>query len=251
MSFVICFLWVYLYLICTFNPVCRQICTSNHFFGSGLQHTATYCTAKQQTATTMNSNIKVQRICERCGKDFTARTTVTRYCSHKCNSAAHKAKAKAAKVETSNRETLLIKTHPFTELKAKEYLTIAETCKMLSVSRWTVWRAIKSQDLPAGQIGRRKLIKRADLETLFNPITAPQPENATEHPVPERNPGKPTKIEISNCYSTEQVRAKFGISESALRALILKHNIPKVRKGWFAYVPKTVIDPLFTSFKAV
>lgn len=40
----------------------------------------------------MSSKIEVQRICQYCKKEFTARTTVTKYCSHKCNQRAYKAK---------------------------------------------------------------------------------------------------------------------------------------------------------------
>ena len=60
----------------------------------------------------MSSNIKVQRICQHCGKEFTARTTITLYCSHRCNSAAYKAKQRAERVEQSNKETQRIKTQP-------------------------------------------------------------------------------------------------------------------------------------------
>ena len=52
----------------------------------------------------MSSNIKVQRICQHCTKEFTARKTITMYCSHRCNSAAYKAKQRTIKVEASNKE---------------------------------------------------------------------------------------------------------------------------------------------------
>ena len=69
----------------------------------------------------MSSNIKVQRICQHCGNEFTARTTVTQYCSDTCSKRAYKARIKAAKIESSNKETQQIKTRPIEELKAKEF----------------------------------------------------------------------------------------------------------------------------------
>ena len=45
----------------------------------------------------MSSNIAIQRICQHCGKEFTARTTVTQYCSDDCAKRAYKARIKAAK----------------------------------------------------------------------------------------------------------------------------------------------------------
>lgn len=115
----------------------------------------------------MSSNIKIQRICQHCRKEFTARTTVTRYCGDDCAKRAYKARQRAAKVEVSINETSRIKAQPIEELKAKEFLTIAETCKLLSVSRWTVWRSIKRNELKAGKIGRKTIIKRSDIDNLL------------------------------------------------------------------------------------
>ena len=72
----------------------------------------------------MSSNIKVQRICQNCNYEFTARTTTTLYCSHRCNSAAYKAKLRANKVEKSNNETYRKKNQTIEELKAKEILSV-------------------------------------------------------------------------------------------------------------------------------
>ena len=116
----------------------------------------------------MSSNIKVQRVCQHCGKDFTARTTLTLYCSHKCNSAAYKAKQRASKVEASNTETLLIKTRPIEELKAKEFLTVKEVATLLSCSIRSVYYNIESGNLRAVNLGERiTRVKRSDLNKLF------------------------------------------------------------------------------------
>lgn len=188
----------------------------------------------------MSSNIRVQRNCQHCGKDFEAQKTTTKFCSLQCGSRAYKANVKALKVELSNKETEQLKAKPIEHLNAKEFLTITETCQLLSVSRWTIWRTIKSNKLSVGKLGRRTLIKRTQLDQLFN-----QPSEMISKI--EAKP-EPIKYEIANCYSTEEVRFKFGISESTLRSLIIKNKIPKFRQGWFAYVPKTIIDDLLNSF---
>lgn len=56
----------------------------------------------------------------------------------------------------------------FKELQIKQILTIEEACELLSVSRWTVHRAIKRKELPVGKLGRTVLIKRSDIDKLFN-----------------------------------------------------------------------------------
>ena len=52
----------------------------------------------------MSSNIRVSRICQFCEKEFIARTTVTKFCSHKCNSKAYKMKKRNEKVKTSYKQ---------------------------------------------------------------------------------------------------------------------------------------------------
>jgi excisionase family DNA binding protein len=115
----------------------------------------------------MSSNIRIQRICQHCDKEFIAKTTVTKYCSDDCAKRAYKIRKRAEKVASSNKETRSTISRPIEELKAKEFLTITEACQLLSVSRWTIWRAIQRDELTAGKIGRRTLIRRADLEKIF------------------------------------------------------------------------------------
>lgn len=187
----------------------------------------------------MSSKIEVQRICQYCGNEFTARTTVTRFCSNNCSSAAHKQKVRAGKVEQSNRQTQQIKTQPIEELKAKEFLTVREVARLLNCSVRSAYYYIESGTIKAVNLGQRiTRVKRSDIDKLFE-----QPQTVT--PQPEKQPEQ-KQFDISECYSTEQVREKYKISESGLRGLIIKHNIPKFRKGWFAYVPKTVIDKLLS-----
>lgn len=116
----------------------------------------------------MSSNIEVQRICQHCGKEFTARTTITRYCSHRCNSAALKAKARAGKVEESNKETEKIKLQPFEVLKAKEYLTVREVALLLNCSVRSAYNYIDNGTIKAVNLGQRVTrIKRSEIDKLF------------------------------------------------------------------------------------
>jgi excisionase family DNA binding protein len=117
----------------------------------------------------MSTSIKVTRICEHCGKEFTAQTTKTRYCSHLCNSRAYKQKAKQAKVERSNIDTSQKRTEPIDVLKAKEYLNIGEVAKLVGISKRTIYRLIQQGDLPRVKVRRRTIIRRIELEKLLTP----------------------------------------------------------------------------------
>ncbi len=116
----------------------------------------------------MSSNIEVQRICQFCGKEFTAKTTVTKYCGDTCAKRAYKARKKDEKIENSNKETYLIKIQPIEELKAKPFLSISETCKLLGISRRTIYRMIERGELNTGKAGRRTILRRSDLEKIFD-----------------------------------------------------------------------------------
>ena len=197
----------------------------------------------------MSSNIKVQRICQHCGNEFVARTTVTRYCSHKCASAAHKQKGRAGKVEHSNKETQRIKSQPIEELKAKEFLSVTQVSKLIGCSRQNVYSLINTGKLKATNILLKKtIVKRSDLDKLFKePTNRTQPEGIPETQKQELNEWvQAGGFDIPDCYNLTEVQDKYGISETALQNLIKRHEIPKIKKGWFAYVPKTVIDKLLS-----
>ncbi len=183
----------------------------------------------------MSSNIKVQRICKHCGTEFTARTTVTKYCSHRCRSAANKALKRAEKVQKSNTETKQIKTKPIEELKAKEFLTVRDIAALLNCSVRSVYYNIESGTIKATNLGQRiTRVKRSEIDKLFE-----QPQ--TEQPKPETK-----QYEISDCYTINEVLEKYSISETALQNLIKRQSIPKIKKGWYAYVPKPIIDNLLS-----
>ncbi len=116
----------------------------------------------------MSSNIQVQRICQHCGKEFTARTTVTQYCGDNCAKRAYKARLKMNKVESSNIETFKIKTRPIEELKAKEFLTVRDAASLLNCSIRTVYYYIQSGDIKALNLGQRiTRVKRSEIDKLF------------------------------------------------------------------------------------
>ncbi len=183
----------------------------------------------------MSSKIEVQRICQQCGIEFKARTTVTRFCSSRCTSAAYKQRVRAGKVEGSNRQTQQIKTRPIEELKAKEFLTVREVALLLSCSVRSAYYYIESGTIKAVNLGQRiTRVKRSEIDKLFE-----QPQPLT--PQPEQK-----QFDIADCYNLTEVQSKFGISETALQNLIKRNSIPKIKKGWFAYVPKMVIDNLLS-----
>lgn len=117
----------------------------------------------------MSSNIEVQRICQHCEKEFTARTTVTKFCSHKCGQRAYKARMRGQKVEQSNTETIRIKQQPIELLKVKEFLTVREVAQLLNCSSRSAYNYIESGTIKAVNLGQRMTrVKRSEIDKLFN-----------------------------------------------------------------------------------
>lgn len=116
----------------------------------------------------MSSNIKVQRICQHCNKEFTARTTVTKYCGDLCAKKAYKVRMKNNKISESNTETARVKSKSLEEVKLKEFLTVKDAAKLLNCSIRTTYRLIESGSIKAVNLSQRKTtIRRSDIDNLF------------------------------------------------------------------------------------
>jgi excisionase family DNA binding protein len=116
----------------------------------------------------MSSNIRVNRLCQYCDNLFEAQTTVTRYCSKRCNKLHYKAKLNQDKIAISNIETKKIIAKPIEEIKAKEFLTVKDAAKLLNSSRQTIYNLIHNGTIKATNLAKQKtLIKRTDIDKLF------------------------------------------------------------------------------------
>lgn len=62
-----------------------------------------------------------------------------------------------------------------TNTTKREYYTVPEAARLLSVSPSTIWRWIKSGKLTAYRVGERSIrISHRDLESVISPIRAPE-----------------------------------------------------------------------------
>ena len=151
----------------------------------------------------MSSNIRVQRICQFCGNEFTAKTTVTKYCGDGCAKKAYKARKRRGKIEKSNIETRLKTTLSVDELKAKPYLSVEDAKQLLGISKRTIYRLIEKGEINTAKFGRRIIIRREDLEKIFEPDL-----DVESKLYPKK--GKAFKKE--DCYTISEVLEKYSIS---------------------------------------
>ena len=184
----------------------------------------------------MSSNIRIQRVCQFCGKDFEAKTTVTKFCSDNCAKRGYKERMRKNKIAKSEEEVKVVKNKPMMEIQAKSYLTVGDVAALLQSSEQAIYDMINSGRLKATNLGVRKTrVMRADIDKLFNPPKV--------KPMVESIPVKP--LQISDCYTIAEAEYVSGMSSKAFYDLIKKHNVPKKKQGKFVYVPKTVIHKLF------
>lgn len=169
----------------------------------------------------MSSNIKITRICQHCGQEFIAQTTVTRYCGDNCAKKAYKARIKKQKIEASELETRDIRQLSSLTVKTLEYLTVNDVASMLKCDSRTVHYMIKSGRLNAINLSIRKTrILKKDLDGMFtNQIQRVDIRNEAQ--VEEKRPP------IKDCYTVGQILAKYSLAEVTLRKIIIRNNIPK------------------------
>lgn len=190
----------------------------------------------------MSSNIKITRICQLCGHEFIAKTTVTKYCGDPCAKRAYKLRIKDQKIIESENETKVIRETSFKPLILSDYLTVKEVAVILKCDPRTIYDIIRSGKLNAVNLSQRKIrIQKDDLNALFS-----DPVNSAK--VRDQSSIRSDKISIKHCYSIGEILTKYKISEITLRKIISKYQIPKHQKGKYVYVSKNMIDPVLKNF---
>lgn len=187
----------------------------------------------------MSSNITVQRICQHCGNEFTAKTTTTQYCSMTCNRRAYKAKVKNGKIEKSNIEVKTIKAKPMDDLKAKEFLSVTDACTLVGISRRTAYRLIEKGELYASKVGGRTIIKRTSIDKFFELPISPKPKTP--------QPPHIREYVENEWYGLKEILSKYNISESALNSAVKRFKIPQHKIWRTVFYPKDLIDKIFTT----
>jgi excisionase family DNA binding protein len=187
----------------------------------------------------MSSNITVQRICQQCGNEFTAKTTTTKYCGDKCSKKAYKKRGISLKIEKSNIEVKAIKSKPMDDLKSKEFLSITDACTLVGISRRTAYRLIDKGELHASKVGGRTIVKRSSIDKFFELPIPPKPKAPPAPP--------PREYVESEWYGLKEILSKYNISESALNTAVKRFKIPQHKIWRTVFYPKDLIDKIFTT----
>ncbi len=181
----------------------------------------------------MSSNIRIEKTCEWCGKQFTAQTTVTRFCSKRCSEHAYKERLRQQKIQMAK----AMPSPKNSELKEKDYLTVAEAGQILGMTRQGVYKLIHRGSLTASKLSTRlTLIKRTSIDAMLD---------GSPYTKRETNEQKT----ISEFYTRAEIREKFGVKDSWIYKVVAENNVPKTIIRGKAYFSKSHIDRLFSSRK--
>ncbi|MBD5331939.1 MAG: helix-turn-helix domain-containing protein [Bacteroides sp.] len=185
----------------------------------------------------MSSNIRIERICEWCGKQFTAQTTVTRFCSKRCSEHAYKERLRQKKISLSNQETAQTNF----KWRDKDYLTPTQAAELLGIGRMTIYRYIRNGKVKVVRFARKTLISKADIQAMFDFL--PPKENTSVEPAEKKSKS------LSDFYTRADIREKYGVKDSWIYKVVAENNVPKTIIRGKAYFSKSHIDRLFSARK--
>lgn len=190
----------------------------------------------------MSSNITVIRVCEHCGNEFTARTTVTRFCGDVCRKRDYKQREREKKVLQSDKQTATVKATKIKFVKdvsKLEYLNPTDASKLLMCSVRNVYKLLDVGKLPYAQFSEKKrLIKRSDIDSYLSSLNAIQQREKVQ------SIEKP--FDLANSFTMGEAQQYYNISEKGLYELIKKHNIRKHRNGKYVFVEQKELNKLLT-----
>ena len=184
--------------------------------------------------------MEIQKQCKYCGGTFIAHKMTTIYCSPSCNNKDYKQKIREKQIADYQAQHPIPKpATPKSPLNDKQFLTPREAAKVLGVGKSTVYRELASGLIKAIQLKGKTLIRRKDIENLF--------ENAPEYKSHALEPQTKQKREY---YTMRQIEEKFKCSKKAIRTRIEKFNIPKIYQGRNTYFDKALVDLHFAELIA-
>lgn len=185
-----------------------------------------------------------RKTCEWCGKEFTAQKSNTRFCSKLCTDHAYKQKVRSITNEVmgihdENKRKEVISSH--------EVMTPSLLAKYLGVSRATTYRYIENGLFKSLQIRGRTLVRRSDVDKVFEDALNYQKYSS---PYQQRPPISPapisTMIETGSGYTTvKEVAERYDMSLAGTDKLLKNSGITVIKHHGKHYYPAHEVEALF------
>lgn len=184
------------------------------------------------------SKVQFEKVCPVCGNRFKAKTLYSVYCSHKCCEKAREKKEKEQRLELARQQRI-------DQMPVGDYIAVSQAVDLYNISKHSIYRLIRSGQLKAEKFGphltrvRKSDLENMDLVKLPEAVITPQ-KAADEHRI------YAYRFDESDCYTVGEINQKYSLHDTTIWSAIRKKGIPICYRGNYAYVPKDLIDQLFS-----
>ena len=175
--------------------------------------------------------MQYEKRCQWCGKVFMAQKVTTRYCCHRCNERAYKQRLREQKAQNFE-EQKATELPTVGVLGDKPYLSPSDVALLLGVSRATVYRSLASGEIKSLQYKRKCIIRRADLEKLFDDA-APYKRRSYTYKSARQD------------YTMADITKKYNITRKVAKGRLDKLGILPVVVSRNTYYNKEAVDAGF------
>jgi excisionase family DNA binding protein len=179
------------------------------------------------------AKVKIQKTCKWCGKIFYGFNLSGMYCSHDCSTRARNARIRSKKAEEKQKLDTLETNELYTGTVTKQYLTVSDTAKLLGVSRPTIYSYLNQRILTPLLLGKRMYIRKAEVQEKVHAYV-------TQRISPKVLAGLENEV-----YTTEEMAAKFGISQDWIRKKARQLGITPIKFRRHNLWDRTEVDKKF------
>lgn len=151
----------------------------------------------------MGNKVRIERICEFCGKTFIAKTCKTRFCCKACNDKYYKElirsdryNAVTKEVKEEKKKRIRLAVDELEVIQAREFISLKQLAIYLGVSRKSIYTYMRIYEIPFSQIGSRIIVKRKEVETVM--MNLKSVKTMQERPVKST---KTYRVFTNSCYS--------------------------------------------------
>ena len=163
--------------------------------------------------------MKTTKKCIFCGKPFTTRSGMQRYCSETCQTEAKRAR-------TAQKNNLFKIASPIMEIQHQEYLTFSKAAILMGCSRQYIYKLVATGKLKASRISNRmSFIRKADIERMLEgnpyhrilPGSTSRPKQSTSSFLLAKKENREHQLEKANQKMHEAEIITNTLSEMAIQ----------------------------------
>ena len=189
--------------------------------------------------------MEIVKKCEWCHKTFIGQMVTARFCSSKCCNQAYRYKRNVQSGKCTPPDSTIDlstlsrrvdeKKHFNDTLKDKQFLSPLEAAELLGVCRSTIYNYLGLQELKAKQFRGKTIIRRCDIEKLFDEAPSYKKRGNILK-------GKKTH---NDYYSLKEMMEKFKISKRTVFRRCEQFGIPQIIEGRRTFWKKKDVDVHF------